>query len=99
MTQNVFLDLLSYLEPMLCGVALAMLLHSKASSKFFYLVGLLSVKITASMACIALLLFGPKLLGLRHAYPAYFYTYWTSYALEAILSLLVVYSIFKLAMA
>jgi hypothetical protein len=33
------------------------------------------------------------------AYQAYFYVYWTSYALEAILSLLVIYSIFKLAMA
>ena len=29
----------------------------------------------------------------------YFYVYWISYALEAILSLLVIYSIFKLAMA
>ncbi|MBB5317416.1 hypothetical protein [Tunturibacter empetritectus] len=33
------------------------------------------------------------------AYQVYFYIYWTSYALEAILSLLVIYSIFKLAMA
>ena len=33
------------------------------------------------------------------AYQTYFYVYWTSYALEAILSLLVIYSIFKLAMA
>ena len=33
------------------------------------------------------------------AYQTYFYVYWSSYALEAILSLLVIYSIFKLAMA
>ncbi|GGG64305.1 hypothetical protein GCM10011585_02370 [Edaphobacter dinghuensis] len=33
------------------------------------------------------------------AYRIYFYVYWGSYALEAILSLLVVYSIFKLSMA
>ncbi len=33
------------------------------------------------------------------AYHAYFYVYWISYATEAILSLIVIYSIFKLAMA
>jgi len=99
MTQNVFLDLLSYLEPMLCGVALAMLLRSKAAGKFAYLAALLSVKITSSLLCIPLLVFGTRLLGLHRAYPAYFYIYWTSYAVEALLSLFVIYSIFKLAMA
>jgi len=99
MTQNVFLDLLTYLEPMLCGVALVMLLRSKAAGKFAYLVALLSVRITSSLLCLVLLLFGSKVMDLHHAYQAYFYTYWLSYAVEALLSLMVIYSIFKLAMA
>jgi len=99
MTQSALLDLLSYLEPLLCGVALAMLLRSKVASKFGYLAALLSVKIASSLACLLLLNFGSRVFG-RHAnYQAYFYVYWTSYALEAVLSLLVIYSIFKLAMA
>jgi hypothetical protein len=99
MTQNFFLDLLSYLEPILCGVALAMLLRSKAAKKFVFLVSLLSVKILSSIICLPLLYFCARGIERHMAYQTYFYVYWTSYALEAILSLLVIYSIFKLAMA
>jgi hypothetical protein len=99
MTQSAMLDLLSYLEPLLCGVALAMLLRSKAVSKFAYLGGLLSVKIASSMILLPVLYFGTRIFERHTNYQLYFYVYWTSYALEAILSLLVIYSIFKLAMA
>jgi hypothetical protein len=99
MTQNFFLDLLSYLEPILCGVVLAMLLRSKAAKKFIFLVSLLSVKILSSVICLPLLYFCARGIERHMAYQTYFYVYWTSYALEAILSLLVIYSIFKLAMA
>ncbi len=99
MTQNFLLDLLSYIEPMLCGVALTMLIRSKAAGKFAFLTALLSCKIASAMICIPLLVFGTRTLGLHRAYPMYFYTYWTTYAIESILSLMVIYSIFKLAMA
>jgi len=99
MTQNFFLDLLSYLEPILCGVVLAMLLRSKAAKKFGFLVALLSVKIVSSVVCLPLLYFCARGIERHLAYQVYFYVYWTSYALEAVLSLLVIYSIFKLAMA
>lgn len=99
MTQNFFLDLLSYLEPILCTVVLAMLLRSKAAKKFIFLVSLLSVKILSSIICLPLLYFCARGIERHMAYQTYFYVYWTSYALEAILSLLVIYSIFKLAMA
>lgn len=98
MTQSIFLNLLSYLEPLFCGIALAMLLRSKAAGKFRYLVALLSVKIASSALCLPLLLFGSRLFGRNSTYQAYFYIYWVSYALEAILSLMVVYSVFRLAM-
>lgn len=98
MTQSIFLNLLSYLEPLFCGIALAMLLRSKAAGKFRYLVALLSVKIASSALCLPLLLFGSRLFGRNPTYQSYFYIYWITYALEGILSLMVVYSIFKLAM-
>jgi hypothetical protein len=99
MTQYFILDLLSYLEPMFCAVALFMLLRSKSAKKFGFLVALLSVKVLSSVICLPLLYFCARSLERHLAYQAYFYVYWTSYALESILSLLVIYSIFKLAMA
>jgi hypothetical protein len=99
MTQNFFLDLLSYLEPILCSVVLAMLLRSKAAKKFAFLAALLSVKIVSSVICLPLLYFCARSIERHLAYQTYFYVYWASYALEAILSLLVIYSIFRLAMA
>ena len=97
--QKQLLDLLTYLEPMLCGVLLVMLLRSKSTGKFAFLVGLLSVKIASSLICFPLFYFGSSVFGKQTAYQAYFYVYWISYALESILSLMVIYSIFKLAMA
>ncbi|MBS1801086.1 MAG: hypothetical protein JSS95_14835 [Acidobacteria bacterium] len=99
MTHNIYLDVLSYLEPLLCGLALVMLLRSKAAGKFACLVALLSARLVSSFVCMFLLLFGSRILDRHLAYKAYFYSYWLSYAVEAILSLLVIYSIFKLAMA
>lgn len=99
MTQNFFLDLLSYLEPILCGVVLAMLLRSKTAKKYAFLVALLSIKILSSAVCLPLLYFCARGIERHLAYQTYFYVYWTSYALESVLSLLVIYSIFKLAMA
>jgi len=46
----------------------------------------------------ALLAFSSRGIERHIAYQMYFYVYWISYAVEAILSLLVIYSIFKIAM-
>lgn len=60
----------------------------------------MSVRLTCSVIGLGLVSFATRMGMERHlAYQTYFYTYWGGYALEAILSLLVVYSIFKLAMA
>jgi hypothetical protein len=97
MTQNFLLDLLSYLEPMFCILLLTMLLRSKSAKNFGYLVALLSVKIASSAICLPLLYCCAHGIG-SYAYQTYFYIYWASYALEAIFSLMVIYSIFRLAM-
>jgi hypothetical protein len=90
-------NLLCYLEPILCAMLVFFLFRNKTARQFAFLTALLSVKFASSVIC--LLLIWAVGIEKHLAYQAYFYVYWISYALEAILSLLVIYSIFKLAMA
>lgn len=90
---------LGYLEPILCGMLIYFMVRSKSARQFSYLTALLCVRFACSAICLPLLYLCGRKLAVQVAYPIYFYVYWISYALEAILSLLVIYSIFKLAMA
>jgi hypothetical protein len=90
---------LEYIEPILCGMLIYFLVRSKAVRQFSYLLALLCVRLSCSLICLPILYFAARGIEKHLAYQIYFYVYWTSYALEAILSLLVIYSIFKLAMA
>jgi hypothetical protein len=90
---------MDYLEPILCGMLIFFLVRSKAVRQFGFLVALLSVRLACSAICLPLLYLSRHSIERHLAYQVYFYIYWTSYALEAVLSLLVIYSIFKLAMA
>jgi hypothetical protein len=99
MNQTDIVSFLSYLEPLLCGMMILLLLRSKASRSFVFLTSLLSVRLLSGVLCLTLLHLGGRGIEKHMAYQMYFYVYWTSYALEACLSLLVIYSIFKLAMA
>ena len=88
-----------YVEPILCGLLLYLLVRAKAARQFAYLCGLLGVRLLCDVICIPLLNFSGRGIERHLAYQVYFYVYWTSFALEAILSLLVIYGIFKMAMA
>jgi hypothetical protein len=90
---------IDYLEPILCGMLIFFLVRSKAARQFGFLIALLSVRLACSAICLPLLYLSKHSIERHMAYQVYFYVYWTCYALEAILSLLVIYSIFKLAMA
>jgi hypothetical protein len=90
---------LEYIEPALCGMLIFFLIRSKAVRQFTFLFALLCVRLGCSLICLPLLYFCARGIEKHLAYQAYFYVYWVSYALEAILSLLVIYGIFKLAMA
>jgi len=93
------LSQLQYVEPALCGMLVYFLVRSKAARQFGFLIALLCVRLMCSFICIPLLYFSAHGIERHLAYQVYFYVYWASYALEAIFSLLVIYSIFKLAMA
>jgi hypothetical protein len=93
------LSQLVYIEPVLCATLIYLLVRNKAIGQFRFLFALLCVRLGCSVICIPLLSMSGHLIERHLAYQVYFYVYWLSYALEAILSLLVIYSIFKLAMA
>jgi hypothetical protein len=93
------LSQLQYIEPIICALLVYFLVRAKAVRQFAYLFALLCVRLGCSFICIPLLAVCGHGIERHLAYQIYFYVYWTSYALEAILSLLVIYSIFKLAMA
>src|SRR5271170_2558962 len=93
------LSQLQYVEPILCGMLVYFLVRAKAVRQFTYLFALLCVRLVCSFIGIPLLLFGGHGIERHLAYQIYFYVYWASFALEAILSLLVIYGIFKMAMA
>lgn len=91
--------LLTYLEPVLCGVVLTFLVRSKSAQNFRWLTAFLGVRLASLLIGLPLMYMSSRGFERHLAYEIYFYTYWISYALEAILSLLLVYGIFKLAMA
>jgi hypothetical protein len=93
------LSQLQYVEPILCGMLVYFIVRAKAVRQFTYLFALLCVRLTCSFIGIPLLLFSGHGIERHLAYQIYFYVYWISFALEAILSLLVIYGIFRMAMA
>jgi hypothetical protein len=99
MTAPSFVHLLSYLEPVFCAFVLLTLVRSGSVRKFPSLAALLGVRLVSGIACLAFIGLSGRGIERHLGYRLYFYTYWASYAIEALLSLLVIYSIFKLAMA
>src|SRR5271170_5370489 len=90
---------LQFVEPVLCGLLVYFIVRAKAARQFAYLVALLCVRFVCAFICILLLVLAGHGVERHLAYQVYFYVYWTSFALEAILSLLVIYGIFRMAMA
>ena len=98
MTSMPFLRLLTSLEIGLCIAALCAILAKKQWTQYRALCAFLAVRAASSTALISIMRFG-RPLGASVAYHLYFYTYWISFAVESILALIVVYSVFRLAMA
>ena len=99
MTAHGVVNFISYLDPLCCALVLISLLRSGSARKFASLTALLAVRLTAGVTCLSLLALSHQFVERHLAYRLYFYVYWASYAAEAVLSLIVIYGIFKLAMA
>jgi hypothetical protein len=94
-----YVHLLSYFEIVFCGVALAAIVRSESVRKFSTLAVLLGVRLLSGIACLAFIAVSGHGIEKHLGYHLYFYTYWFGYAVEAVLQLVVIYGIFKLAMA
>jgi hypothetical protein len=97
MNEAWLVSFLFYLEPLLCIAGIVFLLRSKTARDYIYLVALLLTRVVSDLIMLSVIHL--HALSVQLCYRIYFCTYWGSYAIEAVLSLLVVYSIFKLSMA
>ncbi len=88
-------SLIDFLDPIFCLVVIITMWRAHVVKLFPYLALLAVVRFMSDVICSAVIALP---LETRVAYSIYFYTYWFSYALNAALSLMVVYSIFRLAM-
>jgi hypothetical protein len=94
------IEIVEYCEPALCLLAAVSLIYSKALRSYGYLAVLLLARVAFFGAEWALLE-SPllRVVGNRSAYIYYFYIYWTAFAVESILMLVVICSMYRLAMA
>ena len=99
------LNSLVFFEVLFCLAALCAITLKKQWTDYWSLGAFLAVRLLSDVTLIPLLhlrdnfLNGHNMASAHSAYVAYFYVYWISFAVESGLALLVVYSIFRLAMA
>ena len=98
MTAKAIIHLLTCLSPILCAILIYLLVRAKVARAYSYLIALLSTKAVSTCALLALLYLVGHGVSNHKLYPYYFYIYWSSFAIEGILSLFVIYGIFLLAM-
>ena len=92
------LGTLGSLEVVLCIAALCLIVLRRQWADYWALGMFLAVRLTSSTICIGLNDFASRI-GVRTAYNAYFVVYWASSAVESVVALLIVYGLFRLAMA
>ena len=95
-----FLGLLGNLETVLCVAALCVLIAKRQWRDYAFLGCFLATRIASNLILVGLNYYAAiRPADLQIAYNAYFYVYWISFAVESVLALLIVYGVFKLAMA
>ena len=93
------IDIIDYAEEFFCLVALMAMIYRKQLSNYRYLAALLSSHICTGFILIPLLFMKGKQITDHIFYQAYFFTFWTASAIETTLALVIIYSIFRMAMA
>jgi hypothetical protein len=100
LTSHLILATLGDLETFLCVAALCLIVARKQWSDYSALGCLLAVRIVSNVILTYLHFYARSHYAIdpKAGYNAYFYTYWSSGAVESVLTLLIVYSVFRLAM-
>jgi hypothetical protein len=93
------LNLLAYLEIALCIAGACLRIAKKQWKDYFWLGCFLLSRAGSDLLLSGIHRMMPKWLGVQAAYASYFFVYWFSFAVEAILALMIVYGVFRLAMA
>ncbi len=94
-----FTDLLLMFETICCAAALIGVCKSGQVRQFISLTLFLGVRLLSDAVLLALMEGSSRIVERHLAYKFYFYTYWSSYVLEAVVCVYVVLGIFQLAMA
>jgi hypothetical protein len=99
-----FLNSLAYCEVLFCLAALCAITLKKQWREYWSLGAFLATRFLSDLILIPLYHLSVPVPGqnpaiAHNAYVGYFYVYWISFAIESILALIVVYSVFRLAMA
>jgi hypothetical protein len=99
MTSESLTVMLNYAEPVLCLITLASLIRARVIKDYLFLATLLGAKVAAHGIGWFLILYARKIFGPVPGYAIYFYFYWITFAVESILMLVVICSMYRLAMA
>jgi len=91
--------LLGYTEVFLCIVGLGLLVARKQWRDYSWLGTFLGIRAGSSLLLIGIHQIVSPLFGARAAYNYYACVYWATAAIESVVTLMIVYSVFKLAMA
>ena len=98
MSSTELLHLLPYAEIILCLVALYFLI-SRGHWQLYWALGmLLLVRVTTSLFLLLILHLSGNAIEKHLAYQIYFYVYWGAFAIEVLLTLLVLYDAFRVVL-
>jgi len=92
-------DILTFVELASSIVALAVMQYRRQIGQYKPLALFLFVRIASVAICLPLMSMAGKQINKNLAYDTYFYVYWSSYAIEAVLGFCMIYGIYNLAMA
>jgi hypothetical protein len=92
-------DLLTYIELASCVLALCLMQYRRQIGQYKPLALFLATRVISFAISMPLLSMAGHQLSKGFVYKTYFYVYWASYAIEAILGFFIIYGIYNLAMA
>jgi hypothetical protein len=94
------LHFVTNLEPLACIGVLLVMAHRRQIKKFRFLAAFLGIRILSTAVLMSLLHAGNGYFSDSHVtYKIYFYVYWASYLIEAVLGFGIIYSLYTLAMS
>ena len=99
MNGSIISNVLVILEAILCITSLLLILWRGQGKSYRFLCTLLGFRVLFAASTLPLVLFGGHGIEKHTAYRLYFYTYWSSFAVESVVGLVLIYGIFDLAMA